>query len=130
MRFYHRKVLNGHEYTCEDIFGRIVIETPDELNADMLDRCSMAVLSTNSREGTIGGVLEKGLAPRTKENAKSLDALGSVRFRYDPASVWEEDDEGLTMPAENRRKALKRRRWADLKAAWRRFVQEVCTLLK
>ncbi len=84
------------EYTCEDIFGQVVIESPERLQPDLLDLAIMGILAVHTRTGTLAGMTARP-KPGTPE-AQQYELLEAVQYRFDPARQWE-DDADTVVPA-------------------------------
>lgn len=124
MIYAEKKLLpHGFEYTCNDVFGQIVIESPQQLGATELDACVIGIMGSGTKEGTLDGVLKN-------KDAAGAGALAQVRYRFDPAPMWSEDEDGPELSKEKQGRVLRRRRWAAIHSAFLRFWREVVASLK
>jgi hypothetical protein len=55
MRFYEKKTKKGFNYQCEDVFGKIEMDSPDKLDSEQLDSLFMAIFEHESRKKTVEG---------------------------------------------------------------------------
>jgi len=119
--YAEKKLLpSGFEYTCNDVFGQIVIESPQQLGATELDACVVGIMGAGAKSGTLDRVLK----------GKASEALAQVRYRFDPAPMWTEDEDGPELSHEKQGRIQRRRRWAAIHAAFQRFWREVLASLK
>lgn len=89
MIFKEIKKEKGYTYELEEVFGSINIDTPEKLNADLLDDLVMLLLKQNLNAKEVSGTVET--------------EKGEVSYKFIKAQQW-----GQTNKCENTHTKIKR----------------------
>jgi hypothetical protein len=72
MIFIEKKLEKGYNYSIEEVFGKLFIESPIKLEAQLLDLIVQKVL---------------------RANVKNLIINDNIKVTYEPNNSWAEDDD-------------------------------------
>ena len=71
---------NEYEYTCEDVFGKVWMESNVKLDGDTLDGV-ISILLKGKKSGTVEGTIK-----HTK---------GTLKYIFKPFPIWSDDEEEI-----------------------------------
>lgn len=116
MTFIEKKKENGYDYYCEDVFGKVEIDSPEKLKGEMLDE--------------IVSVLLKVKSPAKEVTGQYQIESGLLKYKLTKAPAWSEDEEKepcentLTSRKEAGKEFIRIKNYADAIISWfQRFAE-------